>query len=163
MSNVILIVAIGIGATALIDVWTMLRKALFAVPAANYGMVGRWLLYMTQGKFRHDAIAAAPAMPFEHSVGWMAHYLIGIAFAALLIALCGETWLQNPALLPALAVGIATVAAPFLLMQPGMGAGIAASRTPHPPTARLHSLITHAVFGLGLYASGWAVKLLLLI
>ncbi|MEH8015702.1 DUF2938 domain-containing protein [Rheinheimera muenzenbergensis] len=160
MNQLLSIVIIGIGATALMDVWTVLRKALFGVAPANYGMVGRWLLHMTKGQFRHDAIATAPAMPFEHSVGWIAHYLIGIAFAGLLIAVCGETWLHNPALLPALAVGIVTVAAPFLLMQPGMGAGIAASRTPHPPTARLHSLITHAVFGLGLYASGWLVKLL---
>jgi len=57
---------------------------------------------------------------------------------------------------PALAVGIGTVAAPFFLMQPGMGAGIAASRTPRPNAARLQSLLTHAVFGLGLYVSAWA-------
>jgi Protein of unknown function (DUF2938) len=52
------------------------------------------------------------------------------------------------------------VAAPFLLMQPGMGAGIAASRTPRPAAARLHSLVTHGIFGLGLYAAGWATSLL---
>jgi hypothetical protein len=52
-------------------------------------------------------------------------------------------------------VGIGSVVAPFLLMQPGMGAGIAASRTPKPGAARLNSLVTHAVFGLGLYAAGW--------
>ena len=34
-----------------------------------------------------------------------------------------------------------------------MGAGIAASRTPRPAVARLRSLITHAVFGIGLYAA----------
>uniref|UniRef100_I1XJX9 Membrane protein n=2 Tax=Methylophaga nitratireducenticrescens TaxID=754476 RepID=I1XJX9_METNJ len=44
-------------------------------------------------------------------------------------------------------------------MQPGMGAGIAASRTQHPASARIQSLITHTIFGLGLYASGLAVKL----
>ena len=38
-------------------------------------------------------------------------------------------------------------------MQPGMGAGIAASRTPHPAAARFNSLLTHAIFGLGLYAA----------
>ena len=48
--------------------------------------------------------------------------------------------------------------APFLLMQPCMGAGIAASRTPHPASARVHSLINHAVFGLGLYLFGWALQ-----
>jgi hypothetical protein len=52
-----------------------------------------------------------------------------------------------------LLVGIATVLAPFLLMQPGMGLGVFARRAPHPWKARLHSLLMHAVFGLGLYAS----------
>ena len=37
-----------------------------------------------------------------------------------------------PTFLPALLVGIGTVAAPFFILQPGMGAGIAASRTPNP-------------------------------
>ncbi|MGP9800603.1 DUF2938 domain-containing protein [Rheinheimera sp. NSM] len=163
MSVAICIFFIGIGATAIMDLWTLLRKALFGVAPANYGMVGRWLLHMTHGRFRHQAIAAAPVMRSEHVVGWAAHYMIGIAFAGLLIALCGDAWLQNPALLPALAVGIVTVAAPFLLMQPGMGAGIAASRTANPNSARLHSLITHAIFGLGLYVSGWVAKLLSLL
>ena len=57
-------------------------------------------------------------------------------------------------------VGIGSVAAPFLLMQPGMGAGIAASRTPRPAVARVRSLITHAVFGIGLYAAGSIARLL---
>jgi hypothetical protein len=85
-------------------------------------------------------------------LGWTAHYFIGIAFAALVPALYGARWLEHPTPVPALAVGLATVAAPFLLMQPGMGAGIAASRTPNPAAARIHSLVTHTVFGLGLYA-----------
>jgi DUF2938 family protein len=51
--------------------------------------------------------------------------------------------------------------APFLLMQPGMGAGIAASRTPRPVAARLQTLVTHGIFGLGLYAAGWATSLLM--
>jgi hypothetical protein len=67
---------------------------------------------------------------------------------------------RQPTLAPALAVGIATVAAPFLLMQPGMGAGIAARRTPRPGSARLHSVVMHTVFGLGLYAAGLVLKLL---
>ena len=32
--------------------------------------------------------------------------------------------------------------------------GIAASRAPRPGAARLQSLVTHAIFGLGLYAAG---------
>ena len=62
--------------------------------------------------------------------------------------------MRHPTLAPALIVGIGTVAAPFLLLQPGMGAGIAASRTPDPAAARMRSLVMHAVFGVGLYLVG---------
>jgi hypothetical protein len=40
---------------------------------------------------------------------------------------------------------------PFLILQPGMGRGIAASKTPQPNVARLNTLITHLSFGVGLY------------
>ena len=96
--------------------------------------------------------AVAPAQG-ERLLGWTAHYLIGISYAAILPAIWGAGWVAHPTIGPALLVGIGTVAAPFLLMQPGMGAGIAASRTPHPAAARFHSIVMHAVFGLGLYAS----------
>jgi Protein of unknown function (DUF2938) len=36
-------------------------------------------------------------------------------------------------------------------MQPSLGLGVAASRTPNPTQARLKSLMTHSVFGVGLY------------
>lgn len=144
----------GIGATAVMDLWGILRERLLGVAQADYGLVGRWLIWMTRGRFRHDPIAASPAMPYERLIGWLSHYLIGIAFAALLLASFGPAWIHEPTLGPALIVGIATVAAPFLLMQPGMGAGVAASRTRNPWSARLHSLITHAIFGLGLYVAG---------
>ena len=66
----------------------------------------------------------------------------------------GLEWVQRPTLGPALAVGMGTVVMPFFVMQPGMGAGIAASRTPHPQAARVQSVVTHTLFGLGLYAGG---------
>lgn len=91
-------------------------------------------------------------------LGWGAHYLTGIAFAALLALVAGRGWFVHPSLAPALLTGIATVAAPFLLMQPGMGAGIAARNTPKPTEARVHSLLTHTLFGLGLYLTGWTLS-----
>jgi len=144
----------GIGATLVMDAWTLCRKRMFGIAPPDYALVGRWFAHMIHGRFRHEAIAAAAAVPGETGIGWTAHYLTGLGFAALLPVLWGEAWLRQPALGPALLVGICTVAAPFLLMQPGMGAGIAASRTRHPAAARLHSLLTHGVFGIGLYFAG---------
>jgi hypothetical protein len=62
--------------------------------------------------------------------------------------------------MPALTVGLLTVAAPFLVMQPAMGAGLAARRTPNPNMSRLRSLATHGVFGAGLYGSAKVLELL---
>lgn len=151
----------GTGATALMDGWALLRRRLFDTPLPDYGLVGRWLAHMQRGRFRHERIAASPAMRGERLIGWSAHYLIGIAFAAVLTGGFGLEWMRQPTIVPALVVGMGTVAAPFLLMQPGMGAGIAARRTPRPGAARLQSLITHSVFGLGLYAAGRIASLVI--
>ena len=153
-------VLIGAGATAVMDVWGVVRKRLLGIPSADYALVGRWFVYLTRGRFRHNPIAATPPVKGERAIGWTAHYLTGIAFAAVLLAVWGLDWARDPAIVPALIVGLGTVAAPFLLLQPGMGAGIAASRTPRPAAARVQSLVTHAIFGLGLYASAWLVHAL---
>lgn len=158
MDYLIASIIIGAGATALMDLWTLLRRRLFGTPLANYALVGRWLAWMPRGRFRHERIAASPPVRGEALIGWTAHYLIGIAFAALLLAITGVAWVREPTLAPALGIGLATVAAPFLLMQPGMGAGFFASRTPRPHAARLQSLVNHLVFGIGLYATASAAS-----
>ena len=71
-----------------------------------------------------------------------------------MLAIGGEDWSRSPTLLPALAFGLVTVLFPFLVMQPAMGLGVAASRTPRPAAARVQSLVTHAIFGAGLYIGG---------
>ena len=160
MNDLISIIGIGIGATALTDLWGLARRPLLGVPPPDYGLVGRWFAHMMHGRFRHEAIARASAMRGEGLLGWSAHYLIGIVYATLLVLWQGPVWLRQPTLAPALVIGIATAAAPFLLMQPGMGAGIAASRMPRPWHARIQTLLMHTVFGLGLYASAAGICLL---
>jgi hypothetical protein len=144
---------IGGGATFVFDLWALLLKRVFGVPAMGWGMLGRWLGHFPRGRLVHDNIAQAAPVRRELALGWAAHYAIGVAFAALLLAIWGLDWARRPTLPPALIVGLLTLAAPFFVMQPAMGAGIAASRTPHPARARLRSIAAHAVFGIGLYAS----------
>jgi hypothetical protein len=148
------VLLIGTGATAATDVWSVLRKKLFGIASPNWALVGRWIAHMPRGRFRHESMAAAAAVTGERVIGWLAHYTIGIAFAGALVALGGREWLRAPTPGPALLIGVVSVLAPFFIMQPGMGAGIAASRTPRPAAARLQSLLTHTIFGLGLYVSG---------
>jgi hypothetical protein len=144
------IILIGIGATAVMDTWLLLLKRL-GVPTLNFALMGRWVGHWRRGRWAHDSIARAQPVQRELALGWLLHYVTGIAFAGLLVGVYGLAWAANPRLLPALCVGLATVAAPWLVMQPAMGAGIASSRTPAPGRNRARSLANHAVFGTGLY------------
>jgi len=151
-------IAIGIGATLFMDLWNLFLKRAFGIPSLNYCLLGRWLRHMPEGTLRHASISAASPKPFECAVGWMAHYTIGVGFALVFVALTSEDWLARPTFLPTLLYGIGTVVFPFFILQPSFGLGIAASRTPAPTQARLKSLVTHVVFGVGLYISAIAVS-----
>jgi uncharacterized membrane protein YagU involved in acid resistance len=154
-------IAMGIGATLTMDLWNLFLKRAFSIPSLNYCLLGRWLGHMLGGTFRHASIAAAPQKRFERTVGWIAHYTIGVAFALVFVVLTSGDWLGQPTLLPALLYGIGTVVFPFFIMQPSFGLGIAASRTPKPTQARLKSLVTHTVFGVGLYVCALGVSYVL--
>ena len=154
-------IAIGIGATLVMDLWNLFLKRMFSIPSLNYCLLGRWIRYMPEGTFKHANITVSPKKPFECTVGWIAHYTIGVTLAVVFVALVSGDWLTSPTLLPALVYGIATVVFPFLLMQPSFGLGIAASRTPNPAQARLKSLVTHSVFGVGLYVCALGVSYVL--
>ncbi|MFN4164414.1 MAG: DUF2938 domain-containing protein [Ferrovibrio sp.] len=152
MSELILrIVAVGVGATLAMDLWGLVLRRVYGVTGLDYRLVGRWLGHMPRGQFSHAGIGKSTPVAGEAAIGWAAHYAIGILFAAGLVAVFGAGWLQAPTILPALLTGLVTVAMPFLVMQPAFGMGVASSRMPDPAAARLRSLITHLVFGTGLF------------
>jgi len=150
---------IGIGATITMDMWAVLLQRLLGILPLNYALVGRWLLHVSQGTFRHNNINTAKPFISELIIGWVAHYLIGIIFAAVLIMITGSQWLNTPTVLPAVVFGLLSVSFPFFIMQPGMGLGIAAFKTPKPYVARFRSILTHLVFGLGLYICATLISL----
>lgn len=154
-------IAMGIGASLVMDLWNLFLKRTFSIPSLNYCLLGRWLRHMPGGTLRHANITAAPRMRFECTVGWIAHYTIGVVFAVVFVILVAGDWLARPTLLPALLFGIGTVVFPFFILQPSFGLGIAASRTPNPAQARLKSLVTHTVFGVGLYVCALGVSYVL--
>jgi hypothetical protein len=155
-------VVLGVGATILMDVWALTLQRFLGITPLNYALVGRWLGHISKGTLRHDNILTAKAIKAELVIGWTAHYLIGVVFAAALITIAGHEWVSTPSVIPAIIFGISTVGFPFFIMQPSMGFGIAASKTPKPNVARFRSLLTHCIFGLGLYISATLMELVLL-
>ncbi|MCL1665914.1 DUF2938 domain-containing protein [Elizabethkingia ursingii] len=155
-------ILIGAGATIFMDVYAVIVKKLFNIPSLDYRLVGRWIGNFKNGIFSHQNIMQTKPIPHERLIGWMAHYGIGIGFAFVLLFIWGVNWLEHPSLFPAILIGISTTLAPFFMMQPAFGFGIAASKTPNPRIARIRSLWVHFIYGIGLYVSALLVNVVLI-
>ncbi|MBB6499089.1 DUF2938 domain-containing protein [Pedobacter cryoconitis] len=145
---------IGIGATLVMDIYAIIIKRFFNIPSLDYALLGRWVGHFKGGVFSHQNIMQTEKIEGERIIGWIAHYLIGISFACLLLLIWGIEWAYQPTILPALIIGLSTTVAPWFMMQPAFGFGIAASKTPNPSLARFRSLKAHTVYGIGLYLAG---------
>lgn len=152
LEDIATVALIGSGATLVMDAWLAFLKRL-GVQTLNFAFIGRWVGHLFHGRFTHAAIGKAAPISAELALGWVVHYATGIVFAGLLVAIVGIDWASTPTLLPALLVGMGTVAVPLLVMQPAMGSGFLASKTPTPMKNCVRSLASHSVFGLGLYLS----------
>jgi hypothetical protein len=136
-------------------------RELSRVASLDSALLGGWIGHLARGRVMHASLTAAPSIPAERWIGWTAHYSIGLAFAGLLLSICGLDWARSPSVVPALSVGIATVVAPLLVLQPAMGFGVASRNTPRPLFNSFKSLTTHVVFGLGMYLAGLAAAAVL--
>jgi hypothetical protein len=154
-------VILGIGATFTFDLWALFLRFAFTITPSNFCLVGRWLLYLPEGTIRHSSLASAPRKNTECTMGWIAHYIIGVIFAIAFVAFAGRIWLQFPTPIPAIIFGLVTVLAPFFIMQPLFGLGFAASKMSNPMMHRLRSVLNHMAFGVGLYLFGLLVNWLL--
>ena len=158
--GVIIATLIGTGATLVMDGWSMFQKHVLGVPPLDYRLVGRWIGHFPDGRFVHKSIRSTEPVAGEAIIGWGAHYAIGILFAGILLGIWGLDWARQPTPVPALVLGIGSIVAPFFIMQPAFGLGLAASNLPKPWTARLFSFLAHSFFAVGLYVSALFVALI---
>lgn len=141
----------GIIATFATDLWQRLLQMVVRLPPASWGLVGRWVAWSLRGVLIHRPITATPRVRGELAIGWVFHYAVGIAYAALYLAIMRWAFGSGPTLVSALIFALALLAAPWLVMQPALGLGFMASRTPKPAIVRAVNVSTHAVFGVGLW------------
>lgn len=151
-------VIIGIGGTIAMDLWALLLAAVFGMPKLNWGLVGRWFAHLAKGTFFHTDITAAQSVPNEAALGWFSHYAIGILYAGALIVFAGPEWVSSPTFLPAWIIGLVTVGAGWFILQPGMGAGWAASLRPNPMQIRALNLVAHTVFAAGMFGTALLIS-----
>ena len=152
-------VAVGVGGTILMDLWAILLSFLLGQKRPNWAPVGRWFWHLARRKSlsRRYRQGRHP-MTHELALGWIGHYVVGILYGILLVAVAGAAWLAAPTFLPAWIVGIVTVAAGWFLLQPGLGIGWAASKLPNANQVRLLNLVSHTVFAAGMYWTALLVR-----
>jgi hypothetical protein len=151
-------IVIGIGATVLMDIWAIVLNRFFGQAPANWAPVGRWFYHLKNGKVFHDSIGNAAPYEHELALGWISHYVTGIVYGLALAIIMGQPWLAAPTFIPAWILGIVTVGAGWFLLQPGLGIGVAASKTANPNKVRAMNLIAHTVFALGLYGTALLIR-----
>jgi hypothetical protein len=153
------VLAVGIVATLATDAWQRLLQTFAGVPAANWALVGRWVAWISRGVFVHRPITATPKVNGEVAIGWAFHYAVGIFYAALYLAIMRFGFNSGPTLASALIYAILLLVAPWFILQPALGLGFIASHTPNPVATRTINVSMHAVFGLALYLSAVAWRL----
>jgi Protein of unknown function (DUF2938) len=151
-------IVMGVAATALLDLWALLLNRLFGFALPNWAMIGRWVAHLPSGQIMHEDISRAAPAANELTIGWVFHYAVGVLFAMTTLVLGGAAWAETPTWPLPLIVGIVTVGCGWFILQPALGAGIAASRKPDANRIRALNIAGHIVFGLGLWLAAMAVR-----
>lgn len=150
-------ILMGLGGTVAMDLWALILERAGVQGRPDWAMPGRWLGHVPRGRLFHDDIGRAAVVRGERGLGWALHYGVGIVYGVVFVALAGAGWMAEKPFLPVWAFSIATIAAGWFLLQPGMGLGWAASRTAAPGRARIMGLVAHTVFGLGMWGTALAL------
>ncbi len=145
-------IVMGLAGTLAMDIWAQVLHRVFGQPLPNWAMPGRWLAHAFRGTVFHDDIGRAEPVAGELPLGWAFHYAVGVLYGVVFAVLAGPGWLAEPTFLPVWIFALITIAAGWFLLQPGMGLGWAASKTPRPWKVRGLGLVAHTVFGCGMWA-----------
>jgi Protein of unknown function (DUF2938) len=152
------VVVTGIVATLATDLWQRLLQPVTGLPPASWGLVGRWVAWMPRGVLVHRPIAATAPVHGERAIGWGFHYAVGIVYAALYLAVVRLGLGSGPTLISAVLFAVALLVVPWFVMQPALGLGFMAARTPRPGATRAINISAHVVFGIGLYLGALAAS-----
>ena len=153
-------IVIGIIGTIGLDIWALVVKHALRLPATDWAMVGRWAAHIPRGRFFHSPIAASEPADHELPIGWCVHYVTGVAYGVAYLFIVASLADGTPTLFSAIVFGLVTLAAPWFIMQPALGLGLFASKSPNPWRTRFINISMHLAFAIAMYA-GWKILVLM--
>jgi len=148
------IIVVGVVATLALDVWQQIYRLAFGMPITDWAIIGRWAAYVPEGQFVHEDIGKAAPVANELALGWIVHYVVGIGYAIVYLGLMWFVFASPPDFISAIVFGAISVGVTWFVMEPILGAGVMASKTPKPPAVMAHDFTSHLSFGFGLFLGG---------
>ena len=128
------ILIIAVSANIVTDLYEFALERLLG-KTRDWHLVGRWVANIFRGSVILDTNDDALAVPGELILGWVFHYIVAFLYVAMYLV--GTQFI--------------TVAAPWLILMPGLGLGVFAAKAAKPNFVRAASLSVHTVFGIGIY------------
>ncbi|WP_251976153.1 DUF2938 family protein [Salinicola avicenniae] len=151
---VVFILVVGVGSTIVLDLWAWLVAKTTGMAGTDWGVVGRWLLDIPKGRLVLDSRPDRPAPGGrEKIVGWLFHYLVGLAYAMLILLIWGVDYIADPQVMPVFWVGVVISSlAGLLILMPGLGGGVLGRKLPNQAVLIVYVIIAHIAFAAGQYA-----------
>ncbi|MES1938245.1 DUF2938 family protein [Salinisphaera hydrothermalis] len=149
---IVFTLVIGVVSTLVLDLWALLQQRVAGVEAPDWGVAGRWVKGLTRFQFVLDSSDGQAPTHDDKVVGWIFHYLVGIAYALLLFLIWGYAFAVHPTLWPTVVIGLfLTTFAGLFIFLPALGAGLAGARLPDQKAAIARMIVGHVVFMLAQY------------
>ncbi|MBT9386858.1 DUF2938 domain-containing protein [Pseudooceanicola sp. CBS1P-1] len=149
---IIFILVVGIGSTIVLDLWGVFTAKIGWMPGTHWPSVGRWLLGIPAGHLVLDGTDTRPHTLSEAAVGWIFHYLIGLAYAVSFPLFWGIGFISAPTVFPVFLIGvIVSSLAGLIVLMPGMGGGIFARKLPNAGAMIVYVLVAHVIFAIAQY------------
>ena len=146
-------VFIGVISTLSMDLLTVVASRLRWMAPLSPRLIGRWFASVARAQPFHADIARTAPVKYELAIAVPVHYAIGVTLALLYLWAVSQLGWPPRDLPLALVFGLSTSLLPWLIMFPSMGYGFFGACGPAGTRLLLSSLMSHAFFGLGIWAA----------
>ena len=141
----------GLIATLIFDIFNQSLYFAYSIDRPKWNLLGRYFLGYKQGYFIRKNLVNDEEIRNELQWGYLIHYSIGIIYGLFYVFL--NTWLFDyPSILLAYSIGFTSVLGAWCYLMPlAYDLGFFASKSEDRLKVMIQNLITHFVFGTGLF------------
>ena len=148
---IIIGIVTGIIATVLFDIFQISISYAYKVNKTKWNLVGRYFIGLKNHKLFVENIESENSIKNELFIGYFIHYSVG-AIYGLIYVIINLLFFDHPSLFLAIFIGFMTVLGAWCYMMPyAYNTGFFASKKEDQFQIMVQNLITHFIFGIGLY------------